>query len=72
MMPTEHLIDLSEEVVSNILNRVSDLDCQTKMLVLLDEVRSCFKRFLNEMEFQFEILHNPLIPNRNEFLELFD
>ena len=73
-MPTEGLPELSEDDINDIIE-IMGVDCEKEYLVmrddLLDEIRNSFKFMNNRLDYENDIKHNPLIPNRDEFMELF-
>ncbi|KAK8860630.1 hypothetical protein M9Y10_012295 [Tritrichomonas musculus] len=70
-MPTDSLPELSNDDLTTIHNQLNLNTGETVLLKKLDdEVRSNFKILNNKLQFLYEIDNNPLIPDRDEFLEL--
>ncbi|OHT17559.1 Dynein heavy chain family protein [Tritrichomonas foetus] len=72
-MPTENLPELSEEDMNIIHYRMAykiSEEYQNIASKLDDEITNNFKIMNNQLEFEYEIEHNPLIPDRELFLEL--
>jgi len=73
-MPSEGLPVLSpadiDEIIKYMGIRISDRH-QNTFDSLVEEVKRTFKCINNELDFKFQLQHNPLIPNRDDFLDLF-
>jgi len=72
-MPRENLPVISPEDLEEIhfkINQNIDMAYQRVLYYLDEEIREEFKTINNMLAFQYELQHNPLIPNRNEFLML--
>ncbi|EAY21562.1 Dynein heavy chain family protein [Trichomonas vaginalis G3] len=70
LMPTKELPDLPQNAVDGILKRLST-DIQDKGNSIIEEqIKPDFKLLNNKLNFINEINHNPLVPNREEFMLL--
>ena len=73
-MPTIDLPQLSPENIDAIHSKMI-IEVKDPYLQILnkldDEVRAEFLKTNNKLEYKWDIEHNPLIPNREEFLQLF-
>ena len=73
-MPTIQLPQLSPENMDSIHCRLG-MRVQKHYSKLLDnmdaEIKQEFLRDNNRLEYKWDIIHNPLIPNREEFMQLF-
>ena len=74
-MPTDCLPELSLDDIENMWAD-TDIEKEPKYAEiakqLCDETKSNFKTINNQLDFIYELEHNPLIPDRDEFLNLFD
>ncbi|OHT16390.1 Dynein heavy chain family protein [Tritrichomonas foetus] len=73
-MPTINLPQLSTENMSTFHSRMGMevKGSYLKMLKELDkEVQIDFQKTNNRLDYKWDIIHNPLIPNREEFMQLF-
>ena len=72
-MPTEDLPELAPQNLEQIvlmMNMQRDLRYERLVNDLIDDVCCQFKFMNNKFEFEFELEHNPLVPNREDFLQL--
>ena len=73
-MPTEGLPELSEEDIDDIkaiMSMAVSKAYEPTMIGLLDEIKRNFKLENNRLEYEYDLKHNPLLPNRDEFMQLF-
>ncbi|OHT04040.1 Dynein heavy chain family protein [Tritrichomonas foetus] len=73
-MPMEELPELSQNNFQEILMKMAISDTSkynNKLQNLIEEVRYDFKYMNNQLSFEYDLEHNPLIPDRDAFLELF-
>ena len=71
-MPTGNLPHLAQEDIINIHSQIGynvDQKYYPNLLFLDAEVEQDFKINNNRIAFSYEVEHNPLIPNRDEFVE---
>ena len=73
-MPTDYLPELSPYDLENIWIRTgiaNDSTFSDISNLLFEDTKNSFKTMNNMLEYIYELEHNPLLPNRDEFLSLF-
>jgi len=68
LMTIDDVPTLPQSSLNNIENRIGKYKSLSVVSVLEKEIESEYISINNRLEFDYEILHNPVIPNREEFL----
>ena len=72
-MTLDGLPDLPIQSINSIIKKIDIFmspKCQTISNPLFDDIKKKFKILNNQLKYIYDLEHNPLMPNRDEFLDL--